>query len=174
MNVNLDIQKLQYNLELTYLNNLIKACDKNNVNTERVIEKINELNKDNKNKSETNNKSETHNKSETKPIIRNTSNGNLSTNTDSPTSATNQFSDDYLYQKPWTKLTAIHKIIKIKEFVNSLIIKEEVDKIELKEKLVTMIKNKLLTKKDSVLYDPVKCKVISVPLLQFKNGKYVI
>ena len=35
------------------------------------------------------------------------------------------FSDDTLYKKSWTKLNAIHKILKIKEFVNNLKINSE-------------------------------------------------
>jgi len=163
MDINLDIQKIQENLDFTYLTNLIKACEKNNITNEILIEKLNKI-------------KEFETKI-SKPILRNiskTSLGNLSTNTDSPTSATNQFSDDYLYQKPWTKLTAIHKIIKIKEFTNSLLIKDETEKSDIREKLVNLIKNKILTKKDSVLYDPVKSKIISIPSLQFKGGKYII
>jgi hypothetical protein len=163
MDINLDIQKIQENLDFTYLTNLIKACEKNNITNEILIEKLNKM-------------KEFETKI-SKPILRNiskTSLGNLSTNTDSPTSATNQFSDDYLYQKPWTKLTAIHKIIKIKEFTNSLLIKDETEKSDIREKLVNLIKNKILTKKDSVLYDPVKSKIISIPSLQFKGGKYII
>jgi hypothetical protein len=163
MDINLDIQKIQENLDFTYLTNLIKACEKNNITNEILIEKLNKI-------------KEFETKI-SKPILRNiskTSLGNLSTNTDSPTSATNQFSDDYLYQKPWTKLTAIHKIIKIKEFTNSLLIKDETEKSDIREKLVNLIKNKILTKKDSVLYDPVKSKIISIPSLQFKGGIYII
>lgn len=172
MDLTVDIQKIQENFYLTYLNNLVKACDKNNINSKMILEKINEL-------KEKKDVDDLKNKEEAKLIVRNTSKNslvNLSTNTDSPTSATatNQFSDDYLYQKPWTKLTAIHKIIKIKEFVNSLLIKEANEKTELKEKIINLIKNKTLTKKDSVLYDPVKGKIISIPSLQFKNGKYII
>ena len=37
-----------------------------------------------------------------------------------------------------------------------------------------MVKNKTLTKKEAVLYDPVKAKVISIPLLKFKDDKYLI
>jgi len=92
--------------------------------------------------------------------------------TDSPSGG--QFSDDYLYQKPWTKLTAIHKIIKIKEFVNNLQIKNEGEKQKIKDKLVELIKNKTLTKKESVIYDFAKAKIISINALKFIEGKYEI
>ena len=80
----------------------------------------------------------------------------------------------YLYQKPWTKLTPIHKIIKIKEFVNKLLINDEEEKQILKDKLVEMVKNKSLTKKESVNYDSVKSKVVSITKLKYENGKYII
>jgi hypothetical protein len=166
MDITLDIQKIQENLNITYLTNLIKACEKNNIVNDILQGKLDKL-RESETKSET---------KSPKPILRNVSKNSLNTkgnpNTDSPTS--NQFSDDYLYQKPWTKLTAIHKIIKIKEYTNSLLIKDESEKADLREKLVNLIKNKVLTKKESVLYDPVKSKIISIPSLQFKGGKYII
>lgn len=153
-----NIDNIEKNMEMLYLNNLIKACEKNNIEKDLLEKKLNTLN------------SESEVKSTLKKEISHQSLVNM---TESPTS-NQQYSDDYLYQKPWTKLTAIHKIIKIKEYVNSLLIKTDIDKQELKEKLVEMVKNKVLTKKDSVLYDSVKGKVISIPSLEYKNGKYVI
>ena len=94
--------------------------------------------------------------------------------TDTLSPQSQQYSDDYLYQKTWIKLTPIHKIIKIKEFVNMLLINDENEKQLLKDKLVNMIKNKTLTKKEAVMYDSVKGKIISIVDLQYKNGKYVI
>jgi hypothetical protein len=157
MDTNFSINDIEKSLEINYLSNLIKACEKSGLDKDLLEHKLSKLNEE----------------SETKQsnIKKNTSNLSLN-NTESPTSA--QFSDDYLYLKPWTKLTAIHKIIKIKEFVNMLLIKDEKDKDELKEKLVDMVKNKIITKKDSVLYDSTKGKIISIPNLQFINGKYVI
>jgi len=58
--------------------------------------------------------------------------------------------------------------------VNSLLVKTESDKLSLKEKLVELDKNKILTKKDSVLYDSTKGKIISIPTLEYKDGKYLI
>ena len=55
-----------------------------------------------------------------------------------------------------------------------LLIKDEKNKIELKEKLIDMVKNKIITKKDSVFYDFTKGKIISIPNLQFINGEYII
>ena len=150
-------------INISYINNLIKVCDKNNINKDELYKRIKEL--ENKTMTEAN---------EAK-IIKNKSNLSLSnlTNTESPT-APPTYNDDYLYQKPWTKLTPIHKIIKIKEFVNKLLINDEEEKQILKDKLVEMVKNKSLTKKESVNYDSVKSKVVSITKLKYENGKYII
>ena len=153
----INYESIKDNLELNYINNLIKTCEKNNINKD-ILLKI--LEKKNKSISDT---------SETKRMSLDINGTKI--NQDSPL---NSFSDDYLYQKPWTKLTAIHKIIKIKEFITSLEIKDEKEKLEIKEKLIELVKNKILTKKDSVIYDPIKAKIISIQSLQFKEGKYII
>jgi len=153
----INYESIKDNLELNYINNLIKTCEKNNINKD-ILLKI--LEKKNKSISDT---------SETKRMSLDINATKI--NQDSPL---NSFSDDYLYQKPWTKLTAIHKIIKIKEFITSLEIKDEKEKLEIKEKLIELVKNKILTKKDSVIYDPIKAKIISIQSLQFKEGKYII
>ena len=82
------------------------------------------------------------------------------------------FADDDLYNKPWQKLNPIHKILKVKEFVNNLKMDSEKDRIKLKDELVGLIKDKVLTKKEKVKYDEVNGKIISLPNLQYKNGKY--
>lgn len=82
------------------------------------------------------------------------------------------FSDEELYKKPWVKLNSIHKILKIKEFVNNLKINSEKERTELKEELVTLVKTKILTKKEKVKYDEVNGKIISLTNLEYKNGKY--
>jgi hypothetical protein len=153
----INYESIKDNLELNYINNLIKTCEKNNINKD-ILLKI--LEKKNKSISDT---------SETKRMSLDINATKI--NQDSPL---NSFSDDYLYQKPWTKLTAIHKIIKIKEFITSLEIKDEKERLEIKEKLIELVKNKILTKKDSVIYDPIKAKIISIQSLQFKEGKYII
>jgi hypothetical protein len=82
------------------------------------------------------------------------------------------FADDDLYKKSWQKLNSIHKILKVKEFVNNLKMDSEKDKIKLKDELVELIKDKVLTKKESVKYDESNGKIISLPNLQYKDGKY--
>jgi hypothetical protein len=82
------------------------------------------------------------------------------------------FSDDSLYKKSWTKLNAIHKILKIKEFVNNLKINSEKERFQLRDDLIELIKLKVLTKKEKVSYDEINGKIISLVDLQYKNGKY--
>jgi ABC-type dipeptide/oligopeptide/nickel transport system ATPase component len=191
MDLTFDFKSIRSSLEINYINNLIKTCDKNNINKEILLEKLDELNLSDKeikeeikeltikknlssnSLSETNNNLSPNNLASNNLASNNLASNNLSSyNNQTPKTPSENI--DYLYQKPWTKLTPIHKIIKIKEFVNQLLIKDEKDKLELKDKLVEMVKNKTLTKKEAVLYDPVKAKVISIPLLKFKDDKYLI
>ena len=84
------------------------------------------------------------------------------------------YSDEYIYKKPWNKLNNIHKIIKLKEFINTL----HFDDIEMKKtlqiKLINMIKDKTLTKKADINYDIVNGSIIAIPMLQYINNKYII
>jgi hypothetical protein len=157
MELSIDFKSIISNLRINYLSNLIKTCEKNNIDKEILEDKLEEM--------------KTPEVVSPKPIKKNTSCNTL-TNTDSPTS--NKFTDDYLYQKPWTKLTAIHKIIKMKEFINELNIENKKEKENLKEQMVDLIKTKLLTKKDAVIYDSVNGKIISIPILKYEKGKYII
>lgn len=85
----------------------------------------------------------------------------------------NTQSDEYnLYKKSWSKLNSIHKILKIKEFVNNLNIKSDIEKQILKDKLIELVKNKTLTKKGKIIYDEINGKIISIPNLQYNNGIY--
>jgi hypothetical protein len=61
--------------------------------------------------------------------------------------------EENLYKKPWSKLNSIHKVIKIKEFVNNIKIENDNDKEKLKEELVELVKTNVLTKKDKIIYD---------------------
>ncbi len=90
--------------------------------------------------------------------------------TEEPSTETN--ADDFIYKKPWNKLNIIHKIIKMKEFVNKLTIEDLEMKKHLKSQLVSMLKNKKLTKKSDVDYDAVNGKIITVHSLQWKNNTY--
>lgn len=147
MEINFNFDLIKKDLYKLYINNLIKTCEKNEINTDILFEIVDKLN-------------------ETKELKKISSSSSLSN------SDTNN--DDYLYQKPWIKLNLIHKKIKIKEFVNTLEIIDENEKQIIKDKLVSLVDTKILTKKETVIYDSTKAKVISIPLLQFKSGKYII
>lgn len=82
------------------------------------------------------------------------------------------FSDEDLYKKPWPKLNPVHKILKIKEFVNNLKINSEKERAQLRDELIDLVKLKILTKKEKVNYDEVNGKIISLSDLQYKNEKY--
>lgn len=81
---------------------------------------------------------------------------------------TEKTEDDYLYKKPWNKLNSIHKIIKIKEFINSKDISLE-NKNNLISKLTFMIKNKKLMKTSDVEYNSELMKIISIYCLSQEN-----
>ena len=93
---------------------------------------------------------------------------------DTNTETETKYSDEYIYRKPWNKLNTIHKIIKIKEFVSTLSIDDIEIKKNLKEKLVDMIKTKKLTKKNDINYDITNGIILSIPVLQYKDNKYII
>ena len=172
MDTNFNIDTIEKSLEINYLTNLIRACEKNGLNKDFLEHKKSKLSEESETKSNNIKKSKLLEESETKANNIKKSNSSLSfNNSDSP--STEQYSDDYLYLKLWTKLSAIHKIIKIKEYVNMLLIANDKDKDELKEKLIDLVKNKIITKKDTVLYDSTKGRIISIPNLQFLNGKYI-
>ena len=82
------------------------------------------------------------------------------------------YSDKSLYTKPWSKLNAIHKILKIKEFVENLKINSEKERTKLKDELISLVKAKVLTKKEKVKYDENNGKISSIVNLQYKDNKY--
>ena len=85
----------------------------------------------------------------------------------------NNSDNNELYTKPWNKLNPIHKILKIKEFVNNLKNTNDSNKAELKDELSALVKTKVLTKKEKVNYDEKNGKIISLVSLQYKEGKYI-
>ena len=107
------LESMQNNLKIKYLNNIINGCNKNNINCDHIKNKVNDIQTEKNNCAYT----ITEKNSETETI-------------------------EYLYLKPWSKLTQIHKIIKIKEFVNNLEIKNSNKSDILKDKLIESIKDK--------------------------------
>ena len=147
MEVKLDFDSINNNLNILYINNLIKTCEKNDIEKEVLNEALEKL---------------------IIPVEEIKKVPSLSTLSPSETNT------EYLFQKQWNKLNLVHKKIKIKEFVNALELKDESQKQIIRDKLIALLDNKTLTKKDSVLYDVAKAKIISIPMLQFKDGKYDI
>tara|TARA_B110000971_G_C19878526_1_gene439558 strand:- start:147 stop:593 length:447 start_codon:yes stop_codon:yes gene_type:complete len=143
-----NLESIQLNLKIKYLNNIINGCNKSDIDTSNVKKLLQSLsNQELESYSVTEKIIETEKVSETQHV-------------------------DYLYLKPWNKLTLIHKIIKIKEFTNNLDIKDTSEKEELKDKLIELLKSKSI--KNKINYDETKGKVISISQLSFDNGKYLI
>lgn len=149
----MDMDSLENKFNIKYYNNIISYCqklDKNYLPFQKILEKLNIS--DN-----------TLTETDTNKIVNEPINNNEI-----------KYSDDYLYKKPWAKLTNIHKVIKIKEFISKLLINDEKDKDELKQKLIDMVKNKQLSKKEIVNYDSINGRIIAIMILEYKNGKYLI
>ena len=164
----MNLEKLKNNFEIKYYKNIIKYCKKTNNSNIKLFEKyVDNLDNTTKNISETDTDSICSIKKSN--IEKDNTNDNNSSE-----SKEIVYSDDYLYKKNWTKLSSVHKIIKIKEFVSHLLIDKKEDKEKLKNDLAILVKNRYLTKKDKVKYDEVKGKVIAIPVLSYKNGKYFI
>ena len=83
------------------------------------------------------------------------------------------YSDDFIFKKKWNKLNNIHKKIKIKQFINKLKI-EDSNKKELIDALISLINKKYLTKQNSVNYDSLNGRIISIPNLKCTNDKYIV
>ena len=82
--------------------------------------------------------------------------------------------DQYMFNKPWNRLPEVHKLMKIKEYVNkSLIIYENEKKEKLINQMFTAVKQKKLTRKGSVNYDSINCRIISIPDLKYNKAKEV-
>jgi hypothetical protein len=147
--INYNINNLICQLNIDYYETLSIYLLKSNGDNSWLLKYIDNLNK-NKNKN---------------------ININTNTNTNNESEVLN---DDTLYKKSWNKLNVIHKIIKIKEFVNNIKLDNELDKTNLKNKLIELIHNKNLTKKEKVKYDQINGKIISLIDLQYIDGKYII
>jgi ethanolamine utilization protein EutQ (cupin superfamily) len=112
---------------------------------------------------------------DTSPIEDNTNTDiNTDINTEPNTETEGLYSEDFVYKKPWNKMNIIHKKLKMEEFVNTLSIDDVDIKKHLKTQLVTMLKNKKLTKKNEVEYDATNGRIISIPALKYKNNNYNI
>jgi hypothetical protein len=88
MEVKLDFESIKNNLNILYINNLIKTCEKNNIDKEVLNEALEKL---------------------IIPVEEIKKVPSLSTLSPSETNT------EYLFQKQWNKLNLVHKKIKIKE-----------------------------------------------------------
>lgn len=131
-------------IEKTYLNNLLKYTQKNNIDASEINKKLSE------------------NISIQTEVL---------TETEIDTEV--NYSDDYIFKKKWNKLNNIHKKIKVKQFINKLKITDS-NKKELIDSLILLIDKKNLTKKNSVNYDSLNGRIISIPNLKCTNDKYIV
>ena len=157
MNINILINKHDSKYYKTILYNIEKYNIENNLRNaiNEHLEKINNFNI-------------------TETAINTTETEKISDNS-LPIEENNTTSDEYnLYNKSWSKLNAIHKILKIKEFINNLNINSDTEKQILRDNLVNLVKNKTLTKKGKIIYDEINGKIISIPNLQYNNGLYTL
>lgn len=143
------LYNIKNTLVIKYLTNLCNSCIKQSINYSQLQNKINDLKLVN----------EPDITTEINTEINNTQTDVLSDNT------------NYLYMKPWIKLNQIHKVIKIKEFVNNFKINNKEKEI-LKDNLINLLKEK--KNKIKLSYDEGKGKIISISSLSFNNGKYII
>lgn len=67
-------------------------------------------------------------------------------------------SNNFLYQKPWTKLNLIHKVIKIKEYLVSMGVDDSETRNNMKDDIITMIKDK----KTKINYDSKSLKILEI------------
>jgi hypothetical protein len=153
----MELENIQKKLKIKYYKSILSDINESNTNFVWLKSYYDKLNSEKEKLSETQTQTEKKNESLSPIEINNHK---------------QFFSDEDLYKKPWIKLNPIHKIIKIKEFVNNLKINLEKDRIILRDELIDLVKNKILTKKEKVNYDEVNGKIISLSDLQYKNEKY--
>jgi hypothetical protein len=142
----MELSTIHTELKIQYYESIITQLKKNKSDASYIKKLLNDLNK-------------SIDENETITIIN--------TDTDIKTE------EDYIYKKEWNKLNNIHKIIKIKEYINNLPI-NNTEKEELKEKMIKLVKTKKLTKKTSVVYDIVNSRIVNIPCLEYKKDKYLI
>ena len=67
-------------------------------------------------------------------------------------------SNNFLYQKPWTKLNLIHKKIKIKEYLVSMGIDDSETRNNMQDDIIIMMKDK----KTKINYDSKSLKILEI------------
>jgi hypothetical protein len=82
--------------------------------------------------------------------------------------------DETYFYKPWNKMTTVHKIIKMKQYVNDMDISSN-QKHHLIDFLKVSINKKKIIKNDQVIYDISRAKIVSIPKLEIKkNNTFLI
>jgi hypothetical protein len=157
--ISMELEIIQKKLEIKYYKSILSGINESNTNylwlqsyCDKLIDK---LNSDKEKLSET----QTEKKNEVSLPIETENHKQI-------------FSDENLYKKSWVKLNPVHKILKIKEFVNNLKINSEKERAQFRDELIDLVKLKVLTKKEKVNYDEINGKIISLSDLQYKNEKY--
>ena len=83
------------------------------------------------------------------------------------------FCDNYIYKKSWKKLNIIHKVLKIKEYINTNF---QVSN-QIRDSIINTLEE-LITKKhideNNILYDLNNMKIISITILEYSNGAFKI
>jgi len=152
----MNMQNIINELNIKYYKNIIRTLSKSNISYEWLnshLEKLEQNSNDMDVEETTETKQKISTESETHSMI---------------------FSDEEFYKKPWAKLNPIHKVLKLKEFINNIKNISDKEKNELKEKVVELVKTKVLTKKEKVDYDSVNGRILSLTNLEYKDGKYLI
>lgn len=80
--------------------------------------------------------------------------------------------NQYIYQKPWTRLTEFHKINRLEDYINRLTENKNERKNAL-NKLKTFLTNKKLTSK-IIIYDQKEGKINEITCVKIKNNKIEI
>tara|TARA_X000000950_G_scaffold188027_2_gene227391 strand:- start:3060 stop:3512 length:453 start_codon:yes stop_codon:yes gene_type:complete len=82
--------------------------------------------------------------------------------------------DDYVYRKPWNKLSKEQRLIKLKEFLNNLI-KDAVNIEIIKYDIMQLFEKNKLNSAKLVNYEPFSSKIIGINNLNFdtESNKYI-
>jgi hypothetical protein len=82
--------------------------------------------------------------------------------------------DDYVYRKPWNKLSKEQRLVKLKEFLNEFI-KDATNSKVIKSKILDEFKKNKLNSAKVVNYEPFSSKIIGINNLNYdtENNKYV-
>ena len=83
--------------------------------------------------------------------------------------------EDYVYRRPWNKLTKEQRLIKLNEFLNDFI-KDSVNSKIIKNEILEQFKKNKLNSANIVNYEPFSSKIIGINNLSYdtENNKYIL